>query len=73
MKNQYVALGHHQGKREFHSFGQNQKDDIDRKLWYYKDAIFGNYLFTENWYIFLFEKNYIIRKQRQLVSIIQVI
>ena len=73
MKNQYVALGHHQGKREFHSFGQNQKDDIDRKLWYYKDAIFGNHLFTENWYIFLFEKYYIIRKQRQKVFIIKVI
>ena len=25
MKNQYVALSHHQEKREFHRFGQNQK------------------------------------------------
>ena len=56
MKNQYVALGHHQGKREFHSFGQNQKDDIDRNLRCHKDAIFGIRSFTDNLYIFYLKK-----------------
>ena len=72
MKNQYVALGHHQGKREFHSFGQNQKDDIDRNLRYYKDAILRNHSFTDNWYLFLLKKKsiYIVRKPRQFVCII---
>ena len=65
MKNQYVALGHHQGKREFHSFGHNQKDDIDQNLWYHKDAIFGNHSFTDNWYIFLFKKNVYICFENQ--------